>query len=271
MSVLAYPTTAQTTPKKITIYLAADGTQLPSADGADHRAEITLRDSVSGTVKEYFPSGKLRRMASYAHVPRGVRHGVEMTYDEAGQLRRRQEFVAGQQQGELQLFNAEGKVARKVAFDKDQRVSQQCFTAAGEPKVCTDEKVLPTFPGGTNSLIRAIEQAVVVPHEDLARHRFGTVLLKFVVDKNAQIIGVNVDPKTQEGSAVILPPSPAMCQAVAAAASKIRFSANGEVNGEPVAVLYSLPIKVGNPIVGNALIHSTDVIEHQPKISFLED
>ena len=258
-------------PRKITIYLAADGTQLASAEGADHRAEITLRDSVSGTVKEYFPSGKLRRMASYAHVPHGIRHGVEMTYDEAGHLRRQQEFVAGRQQGALQLFNKEGKIARTVVFDNDQRVSQQCFTTTGESKICIDEKVLPEFPGGTNSLIQAIEQAVVMPHEDLVKQRFGTVLLKFVVAKDARIVGVNVDPKAQAGSTIILPPSPAMCQAVTAAVSKIRFSANGEVNGEPAAVLYSLPIKVGQPASGNAIIHSTGVIEHQPKISFLED
>jgi hypothetical protein len=274
-TLLATSTSAQTNtpvgPRKITVYLAADGTQLPSAEGADHQVEISLRDSVSGMMREYHPSGKLWRIVPYVHVGRGVRHGVELTYDENGQLRRRQEFAAGRQQGELQLFDTEGKLTRKVVFDNDQRVSQQCFTSAGDPKTCATEKVLPSFPGGTNGLVRAIEQAVAVPHEDLAKHRFGTVWLKFVVDKNGRIIGANADPKNQEGSKVILPPSPAMCQAAVAALGSIKFGSGGEQDGEPAAVMYALPIKVGQPASGYAIVHSTDVWEHQPKVTFLED
>jgi|GEM_PF-3695998 len=237
LSLLAYPATAQTTPQKITVYLTADGTQLPSADGADHRAEITLRDSVSGTVKEYFPSGKLRRMASYAHVPRGVRHGMEMTYDENGKLRRRQEFVAGQRQGELQLFDATGALSRKITFDQDKKTDQQCFTGAGKLRECQTEKVLPAFPDGTNGVIRAIERAVVLSASDATQGKFGVVDIKFVVDKNARISGASLVKAT----------SPSLGQAVIAALDKIKFSESGQVNGEPVAVLYTLTIKVSQP------------------------
>ncbi|MDO7873896.1 hypothetical protein Q5H93_04060 [Hymenobacter sp. ASUV-10] len=237
LSLLATPAAAQTTPKKVTIYLAADGTQLPSADGADHRAEITLRDSVSGMMKEYFPSGKIRRIVPYAHVGQGIRHGVEMTYDENGKLRRRQEFVAGQRQGELQLFDAAGTLSRKVTFDQDKKTGQQCFTVAGEPKECKTEKVLPAFPDGANGVIRAIERAVVLSASDATQGKFGVVDIKFVVDKNAHISGASLVKAT----------SPSLGQAVIAALDKIKFLESGQVNGEPVAVLYTLTIKVSQP------------------------
>jgi hypothetical protein len=249
------------TPRKVTIYLAADGGQLPSAEGADHRAEITMRDSVSGLLKEYYPSGKLWKIVPYAHVGRGIRHGVEMSYDESGQLRRRQEFVAGMRQGELQVFDGKGTVSRTTTFDHDKPVAQQCFTPAGQAKECKTEKMLPEYPGGTAGLITAITQATVMPHDELAKWGFGTVLLKFVVDANATIVGATV----------VEAPSPAMGQAALAALGRIKpFLAPGRVDEEPRAVLYSLPIKLGHPASGWTIVHDTSKTEHQPKTTFLE-
>ena len=45
-------TAPSTLPRKVTVYLTAAGQQLPTADGADHRADITMRDSISGMMRE---------------------------------------------------------------------------------------------------------------------------------------------------------------------------------------------------------------------------
>ncbi|MDO7849292.1 hypothetical protein Q5H92_23210 [Hymenobacter sp. M29] len=123
-------------PRKVTLYLTASGEQLPAPEGADHRAEVTLRDSVSGTMREYYPSGKLWRIVPMAHVGLGLRHGVAMSYDEGGKLRKREEYVGGHRQGEVQIFDATGTLSRTKVYSQDKLVSQQCFTPTGQPREC---------------------------------------------------------------------------------------------------------------------------------------
>lgn len=178
--------------------------------------------------------------------------------------------MGGQRQGELQVFDKEGKLSRQVAFDQDKKTGQQCFTAAGEPRECKPEKVLPEFAGGTPGLARAIEAAVVMPHEDLARQRFGTVLLRFVVDQHGRVAGATFEKAAPQGNSRIQPPSLAMQQAALAALGTVRFASSGMVDGEPVSVLYSLPVRVGKPASGYATMHDTNVTEYQGKTTFLE-
>lgn len=256
-------------PRKVAIYLSAAGQQLPGPDGADHRAEITMRDSVSGLMREYYPSGKLWRVVPFAHVRLGVRHGVEMSYDETGKLRRRQDFVGGQRQGELQLYDANGAIIRTSVFDHDKRVSQQCFSASGQSKECQTDKQLPQYPGGIEGLVAAIEKVAVLPVEDLANGRFGTVVIKLLVDVQATIVGVSV---VDVGTTVLYPPSISMQAAAIAAVRKIPpFTAPGKIDEQPTSVLYTLPIRLGRPASGNTIVWSSDKIVYHAKATFLEE
>lgn len=246
-------------PRKVTVYLTAAGTQLPSSDGADHRAEITMRDSVSGMMREYFPSGKLWRIIPFAHVRLGIRHGVEMNYDEAGKLRRRQEFLGGQRQGEVQLFDVSGTLSRTIIYDKDKRVSQQCFSSTGQLKGCQEDKQVPQYPGGMNGLVKAIERAAVLPAEDVANQGFGKVLLKLVVDAHANIIGATVANA----------PTANMGKAVLDAVKRIpAFQAPAMVDQESVSALITLLIKIGAPVGGWDMSHA--YTEAPPKVTYLD-
>ena len=40
-----------------------------------------------------------------------------MSYDEAGKLRKREEFLADKRQGEVQLFDANGTLSRTMVYD----------------------------------------------------------------------------------------------------------------------------------------------------------
>ena len=244
-------------PHKVTIYLTATGKQLPTSAGADHRAEIAMRDSVSGIMREYYSSGKLWRVVPFANVRLGIRHGVEMSYDETGKIRRRQDFLGGQRQGELQLYEATGALSRTIVYDHNKLLSQHCFTAAGQPTECQTDKQPSQYPGGMVGLIAAIEQAAVLPTEEVARHGFGTVLIKLVVDAEATIIGATV----------VRAPTTNMGQAVLDAVKAIKpFVAAGTVDQEPVSVLYFLPIKIGRPENDWAMSHAYD---ESPRVTFL--
>ncbi|WP_210427992.1 hypothetical protein [Hymenobacter artigasi] len=236
-------------PPKVSIYLTPTGKQLPNSVGADHWAQIAMRDSVSGIMREYYSSGKLWRVIPFANVRLGIRHGVVLSYDEAGKLYRREDFLSGQRQGELQLFDATGALSRTIVYAHDKKVSQQCFTAAGLPRECQPDKQLPQYPRGTAGLIAAIEQAAVLPTEEVLRHGFGTVVIKLLVDAEATIIGTTV----------VRAPTARMGQAVLEAVKAIKpFVAAGMVDQEPVSVLYYLPIKLGHPINGWAMSNAYD-------------
>ena len=212
-------------------------------------------------MREYFPSGKLQRIIPFAHVRLGVRHGVVMHYDEAGKLRKREEYLGGLRQGEVKLFDAAGTLSRAMVYNKDKRTSQQCFTPAGQPMECQEDKQLPQYPGGTTGLIAAIEGASVLPTEEVVRSGFGTVVIKLVVDAHAAIIG----------AIVVKAPTANMGQAVLAAVKTINpFTAPGQVDQEPVPVMYLLPIKIGRPANGWTIIRDTATSDdYQPRVTFL--
>ncbi|MBF9140232.1 hypothetical protein [Hymenobacter properus] len=236
----AQPATAKG-PRKVTVYLTASGEQLRSAAGADHRAEITMRDSVSGTLREYYPSGKLWRIVPLAHVGLGLRHGVALSYDEAGKLRKREEYVGGHPQGEVQVYDANGVLSRTKVYSQDKLVSQQCFTPTGQAKDCREDKHAPLYPHGLTGLVRDIEKAAVLPPEDLLRGNYGLVIIKVVVDEHATI----------SGATVLKAPTVRMGQAVLDALKRIApFQTPGTVDGENVSVVYTLPIKLGKPGMG---------------------
>ncbi|WP_201985562.1 hypothetical protein [Hymenobacter rubidus] len=246
-------------PRKVTVYMTAGGQQLPTPDGAHHRAEITMRDSVSGMMREYYPSGKLWRIVPFAHVGLGIRHGVAMSYDEAGKLRKREDFLAGQRQGEVQLFDATGQLSRTMVYDKGKRISQQCFTPTGQPEQCQEEKQPPLYPGGKAKLIKTIEEAVVLPTEEIAKSGFGIVLVSLVVDAQANILGAKV----------VNAPTARMGQAVVDAVKQLPpFETPGMVDQVPVSVLYTLSIKVGRPANGWNMAHA--YTEVTPKVTYLD-
>lgn len=250
-------TVAASAPHKVTIYLTATGQQLPTSAGADHKAEIAMRDSVSGMMREYYPSGKIWRIVPFASVRLGIRHGLAMSYDETGKLRRREDFLGGQRQGELQLYDADGALSRIIIYDHNKRVSQQCFTATGQPRECQPDKQLPQYAGGTVGLIAAIEQAARLPTEEIAKHGFGIVLIKLVVNGEAAIVGATV----------VKAPTTSMGQAVLDAVKAIKpFVAAGTVDQEPVSVLYFLPIKIGRPENGWMMVNAYD---DAAKVTFL--
>ena len=64
-------------PATRTLYFSATGRRLPSADSADHREEMVYHDSIGGTVRVYYPSGKLRRVVPYLHFAREIKYGAE--------------------------------------------------------------------------------------------------------------------------------------------------------------------------------------------------
>jgi hypothetical protein len=105
-------------PHKLTIYLAKDGHQIPAEGDVFRRIEVSFRDSASGTVRVFYPSGKVYSITPYAHIRRGLRHGIETTWSESGKLITRTEFVSGLPR-ELVSYYPNGQIRDRVVQDQE--------------------------------------------------------------------------------------------------------------------------------------------------------
>jgi len=241
-------TTPTPSPRKITVYLAADGTQLPSAEGADHRADITMRDSVSGTMREYYPSGKTRRVAVFAHVQAGIRHGVETIFSESGAMLSRQEFKAGQADGELAAYYPEGSFKSRTYFLKGERVSQECYTRAGISQPCPPEDHPPQYPGGEVALVRTFMQKVSYPKEPVylvvngnpAKDSKGRPVQLDIAIVRLQLHIDTLGAITQ--TEVLTAPSDKWKEAVLKVMPKLTAFAPAIQNGRPIAQTVEVPL-----------------------------
>lgn len=81
-------------PHKLVFYLNEGGTPVAEAQ-AFRRIEVSCRDSTTGVVRLYYPSGKLYKSTLYANLVNEVKHGVETMWSEKGQLLMRTTFFAG--------------------------------------------------------------------------------------------------------------------------------------------------------------------------------
>jgi hypothetical protein len=252
---------AVSTPAKVTVYLSADGSPLPQEAGSHHKGVITLRDSVSGLLREYYPSGKLWKFVPLAHVREHLRHGSELTYDEAGTLRRRQTFIGGKRHGKAQLYRADGSLANEIDYVQNLATDHRCFDTTSQPLTCSGEKLLPQFPGGTLGVVNAIRRATVLPASYLSKAGWGLVTLKFVVGTDAAI----------NGGVVIGASSPELVQPALAALAKIEpFKAAGTIDQIPVQVVYTVALRVGPKVSDLVAVHEGSGTGEFSKVEFLE-
>jgi protein TonB len=220
-------------PHKSIVYFGANGQILPSAEGAEHREEITFRDSVSGTVRIYFSSGKIRRIVPYAHLTQGIEHGVETTWYETGQMQTREEYVAGQREGQLLAYYPTGILKRRETYAGGQRTAGELFGPDGQPRAFAEEQELPVYPGPESALAQDLSRAVRYPTAALNKRVQGTVFVNFTVNQTGLV----------QDAQVAKSDSPLLNAAALAAVRKLKPFRPGRKDGEPVSTPYTIPVK----------------------------
>ena len=173
-------------------YYDANDNKLPSADGAHHKAETTFVDSVGGVEKVFFPSGKIMRVTSYAHVKQQLRHGEATTWYGTGQLHSKDHYVAGKRQGELVVYFPNGRLKRRDIFKQDKLVNGQCFGIDGKKVKHFDYECMPTYPGGVQALLNDIKSNLQYPSDALKAEVQGKVLVGFTVGKTGRIANAHI-------------------------------------------------------------------------------
>ncbi|MBF9220389.1 energy transducer TonB [Hymenobacter ruricola] len=229
------------------VYFDANRHKLPTEAGAVERRETTYRDTVSGTVKTfYLPSGKLKSFAPYAHIRRGLRHGTFSQYYESGQLRYQATFQGGKIVGDLVTYYPDGTLKRRDKFAPGQPATGECFGPDGQPVPYYSYEQMPVYPEGAGdqaAVARAVQLNTRYPAAALRQHVFGSVKVKFVVDKNGHVQHVEpIKPAENAVPATLTAAYAALQQAAAEAVRQLKPFTPGRQDGEPVAVSFTVPV-----------------------------
>jgi protein TonB len=234
-------------PKKTTEYFDVGDKKLPSAEGADHRVETTYRDSATGTVRVYYPSGKVKAIRPYGNMRYKVLHGTVTTWYETGQMHTKEDYVAGKRNGELLVYYADGKVRRRDQFEKDQHTAGECFGPDGQPVTYFDYTQMPVYPGseGSNAgIVQAIASHVRYPKEALMAQLKARIFIAFDVNKQGRVQNIRIP----EGSRMTSVPAKhllalsKMEEAVISSAKQLAVFTPGMQDGEPMTVSYTVPV-----------------------------
>jgi protein TonB len=232
----AAPSIAQQAgPPPKTEFLDAALTVLPTAKGAQYRRETAYRDSVSGTVREYWPSGQLRSSTAYAHIQKNIVHGACESWYEDGQLASYEYYTHGQLSGERRLYFATGQLKRYEQYQDGQRTIGECYTAQGQPAAFAEYEVLPVYPeglGDERAIVAAISRAIHYPADALAQGAQGQVFVKFIVTPAGQIDRVEV----------VKGVFPSLDAETVRAVRQLQPFKPGLQDGAPVAFSFTVPV-----------------------------
>ena len=233
---LAWPATGQITPaypRKTTEYVDEYGQKLPSAEGAHHRIDRTFRDSISGTERVYNAAGKLLEITPYAHIVHRVKLGPRTTYYETGQLHTKDDYVGSKRNGEFVVYYPEGQVKRRETYLADERKSETCFAKDGSPVPYYPYEVMPVYEhGGQDEIVRAIQFNTHYPMQALRNQEQGRVFVSFTVNEVGKLENVRV----------VKGVSPSLDAETLAAVHKLKPFTPALLDGEPVAVSFTVPI-----------------------------
>ncbi len=232
----AAPTVAQpTTPPLKTEFLDASLAVLPSAKGAQYRRQTEYRDSVGGTVREYWLGGQLRSSSDYEHIQKNIAHGPCESWYENGQLASHEDYVHGQLAGERRLYYATGQLKRYEQYQDGQRTIGECYTEQGEPVAFSEYEVLPVYPeglGDERAIVAAVARGIHYPADALAAGAQGQVFVRFVVAPDGQVIKVEVVKSV----------FPSLDAATVRAVQQLRQFKPGQQDGAPVAFSFTVPV-----------------------------
>jgi protein TonB len=231
----ASPSAAQQAAAPKTELLDAATTKLPTATGAQYRRTTEYRDSVGGTVREYWPSGQLRSATAYEHIQKNIVHGTCESWYEDGQLAAHEDYTHGQLSGERRLYFATGQLKRYEQYQDGQRTIGECYTEQGEPVAFAEYEMLPVYCeglGDERAIIAAISRGIQYPADALAAGAQGQVFVRFVVLADGQV------DKVEVVKGVV----PSLDAETVRAVRQLQRFRPGLQDGAPVAFSFTVPV-----------------------------
>ncbi|MDU0370019.1 TonB family protein [Hymenobacter endophyticus] len=214
-----------------------------SAEGAAYRRETVLIDSLRGTERIYYlPSGKLYSFEAFLNLKSRLKHGAYLEYFESGQMRLQESYVQGKVQGQRLTYYPSGVLRRREQVLPDQPTTGECFGPDGQPIPYVPYQVMPAYPGGLDVLLRDVAMNTRYPAGALRAGVEGVVLIKFIVSKTGQLEDIQPTPLPAETKPYLKRTYAYLQDAAVQSVRKLKPFTPGQLEGEPVAVYYTIPV-----------------------------
>lgn len=215
-------------------FLDSTFTVLPSEAGARYYRETVYTDSIGGTVKQYYLSGKLQCSGTFDHIRKTIAHGTLSTWYESGQLQYQATFV---HDAPVEAFGyyPTGQLKRHELYVGKKRKVAQCFGEDGQKIRFFEFRIIPVYPegsGGERAIIMAVMHNVIYPQEALRNNITGRVGLRFVVTPLGTVADIEV---TQSAH-------PLLDAAAVQAVRQLKRFTPGQEDGKPVRVAFTVPV-----------------------------
>ncbi len=191
----------------------------------------------------YADSNKLVFVKRYSDYPELVYDGKCTDWYRNGKVCREARYKNGVLQGDESVYYPNGQLNRKIRWDHDTIVSGVFFNEDGSPKTEVFKEDLdydlpgiaekPSFPGGEGAMMRFLAENLTYPLQAVENNIQGTVYVSFIVEANGEILRAVVLSRPNH----LLDP-----EALRVVKAMPRWNP-GAVNGLPVRVRYTLPIR----------------------------
>jgi len=185
------------------------------------------------TETSYFKSGQIKSQTNYADYKNKISHGKQMVWNEKGRLREDINFQNNKIHGQLLTYWDNGNSKRIDNYKNGKLIEGKCFSSAGEDTTYYDFETMPEFPGGEIKLFNYLRREIKYPVLSREKGIEGQVVVRFIISKSGAVSEVEIiqsvnNELDREAMRVV---------------SNMPDWKPGVHDGEPVDVIYNLPIK----------------------------
>ena len=180
----------------------------------------------------FYANGKDSLISNYRE---NKLHGKYCVYYPDGNISISTNYKNSKVNGKLLQYYPDGKLKREETYKNSECTKGRLFSEDGTEIDHIPYLVEPFFPGGMQQLLQLVARAIKYPEEALEYRIDGSVLIKFVVDKD----GTMIEPKVFRSDSEVL--SKEALRAFRAIAAIYKWTP-GFIDGKPVRVLFTAPI-----------------------------
>ncbi|MCB2410569.1 toxin-antitoxin system YwqK family antitoxin [Hymenobacter lucidus] len=159
-----------------------------------------MHDSISGTERVYYASGKLFLSISYARVATRLQEGISSTWYENGKLKSEVEFHAGERHGFYRIYFPNGKLEQEATFAYGVWQGGNRFTRGGKALPFYNSNLTRPASGSTASTSYSHAPATLVPTPLLVPPQVDT---RFVPQAQPMMRGDAIQPMSPGSTSVI--------------------------------------------------------------------
>jgi TonB family protein len=186
----------------------------------------------AGTVIRYSSKGNMTSEIHYSNIAEEKLEGIYKCYYETGELKSSCNYSALGREGYLITYYPDGKIRRKDHFTEGKFINGNCYTSDGKDTTHFEYEIMPWFPGGENELIKFLSTNVVYPLKARRKNIYGKVIIEFTVNKSGDVEDVQIKKSVHR----------LLDEEALRVVHKMPKWLPGFQDGEPVSVLYVLPI-----------------------------